>query len=87
MARRGRVGEAEDVQPLDEEGPLLRIERLELSEIHHSRIDFNLAEVGIERAGEGEARGEGVLEIDAAVAARVLPVDDRIVRIHARAEI
>ena len=58
VARRGRVAEAEDVQPFGEERPLLRIERLELAEVDDGRIDLDLAEVGIDRAGEREARGQ-----------------------------
>ena len=64
VARRGRVAEAEDVQPFGEERPLLRIERLELAEVDDGRIDFDLAEVGIDRAGQREARRQRVLQIE-----------------------
>ena len=35
------------------------------------RVDLDLPEVGIDRAGEGEARGERVLEIESGVGAIV----------------
>src|SRR5205807_4684090 len=76
---RGRVGEAEDVQSFDEERPLLGIERLELREVDYGRIDFHLAEVRIDRAGERQAGCQAVLEIDARVAAHLVSADERIV--------
>src|ERR1700694_6050494 len=79
MAGSRRVGEAEDVESLDEERPLLRIESLELREVDDRGIDFHLSEVGIECAGERETRSHPVLEIDAAVGAHLALADQWIV--------
>src|SRR5438067_12190512 len=67
MPRCQRVAEAEDLESFGEERPLLRIERLELCEVDDRGIDLDLPEIGIQRAGERQRRGERVLEIEAAV--------------------
>src|SRR6185503_2333642 len=51
--------------PLEKEGAPLLEEGLERGEVELRRIRFDLAEVGIDRAVEGEVRGQSVLEIRA----------------------
>src|SRR5258706_395835 len=55
----------EEIDSLEEEGALLRVEDLEGGEVELHLVGFDLAEVGVEGGVEGEARGEAELEIDA----------------------
>ena len=48
--------ELEEAVPFDEERPLLRKEGLEGAEVEDRRIGLDLAEVGIDRAGERQVR-------------------------------
>ena len=75
--RRSRA-ETEDRRPLGEERTLLGEERFELREIEHRRIDFHLAEVGIDRAGEPQRRRHRVLHVDAPRHAVVVRARERI---------
>jgi len=84
VAARRRIAKREDVQTLGEKRTLLRIERLEHAEIHDRGIDLDLAEIGIDRAGERERRRQRVLQIETAVDALLLTIEQRIVAIGAR---
>ena len=65
IVRAGAAEVAEDVRPLDEERALLLEERLERGQVDDRRIDFDLAEVGIDRAVERQVAADPVLEVDA----------------------
>ncbi len=62
-----RAHRLKEVEPLEEEGPLLGEERLGGGEVLNHRVGLHLAEVGVERAGERQLGGEAHLEVDAQV--------------------
>ena len=84
---RGAVAILEHLRAFGEERPLLRKERLELAEVHHRRIDFDLPEIGIDRAGQREVRRQAVLEIETAVHLAVMRARERIASIDARGQV
>ncbi|MNC93729.1 hypothetical protein D3C83_104200 [compost metagenome] len=49
---------AEDLVAFDEERPFFGKERLEVREVDHCRVDFDLAEIGIDRRVECCARAD-----------------------------
>ncbi len=59
--------ELEDVGALQEEGTLLREERLEGRQVDHRGVGLDLSEVGVEREVQGEAVGEPISQIRADV--------------------
>src|SRR5437763_544865 len=83
VALRRRVAESKDVHALADERALLGEERLELAEIDDGRVDFDLPEVGIDRAGEGEVRGDAVLDVETRIVAELLLIDERLRAIDA----
>ena len=74
--KRGR----EDLGALEEEGPLLRIERLEGRQVQDHLVGLDLSEVGVDGGVERERRGQPDLEVGARCSARRKPVERRLVR-------
>ena len=71
----------EDLAPLEEEGPLLLVERLVGGEVDDRGVGLDLAEVRVHRGVESEVRGQADLRIEADRARAVgPPVGDRRAR-------
>ena len=63
-----RAAEFEEARVFQKEGPLFREEKIEAGEVDLLFVDFNLGEVGIDGAVQGEAGSEAVLEVQSDVA-------------------
>ena len=62
-----------------DDGARLREKRLELRQIQNSGIYFDLAEIGVDRSGEGETRGQAVLQVEARIEPALRRLHQRIV--------
>ena len=60
----------ERVDPLEEERPLLRQQRLEVGQVEDHLVRFDLGEVGVEGAVEGQVLGDVPFEVEARRASR-----------------
>ena len=63
VVERARPAESEQVRALDEERPVLRIERLDRREIHLSGIHLDLPKVGVRREIQRQIARDPILEI------------------------
>ena len=69
---RARAGKAEDAGPFEEERALFREQQRKARQIDLTRVHFGLAEVGIERRRQPQARRDAVEEIEAGLAGEVV---------------
>src|SRR5262249_53463826 len=68
-----------DVCAFEKEWPLLRKKCLELAEIHHGRVDFNLPEIGIDRRIQCDIAAQSVFQIHSGCSRQTVTAVKRIV--------
>jgi hypothetical protein len=73
--------EIEDARALDEERPLFRIVGFLVTDIDDRRVHLDLAEIGVDRGVEGQVTLQPGLEVEAGVAAEIVPRPERIPRL------